>query len=151
MTARLRASRRRLAVTPFETAIALLLVVSGVAALLHFGLIDPVAALLPSWESAALSAMSIMTGGLLIAGAGVPHRGAEAAGLLFLTAVVLSRFLLFGFYLGFGKSFAVTGVFDAALVWAAVARLDTIRRREVLVRVAETPRAAERPRAERPR
>lgn len=136
---RLAASRRRLAVTPFETAVAALLVISGIAALLHYGLVDPVTALLPWWEATVLSVMSIATGGLMIAGAAVPHRGAEAAGLLFLAGVILSRFLLYGFYLGFGADFAVSGIFDGALVWAAFARLATIWRREILVRVSEPP------------
>jgi hypothetical protein len=134
-----RAALRRLSVTPFETAIAWLLIVSGVASALNFGVIDPVSALLPGWEAAALSVMSAVTGGLMLAGAGIPHRGAETAGLVLLCGVVLARFLLYGFYLGFGSNFAVTGVFDVAIVWAAAARLVTIARREVLVRVSEPP------------
>lgn len=137
MTAR--SAARRLSVTPFETAIALLLIISGVASGLHLGLIDPVFALLPGWEAVLLSAMSGVTGALLLAGSGIPHRGAETAGLVLLTCVILSRFLLYGYYLGFGASFAVTGIFDTALIWAAVARLATICRHEVLVRISEPP------------
>lgn len=136
----LRAAARRLSVTPFETAIAALLVISGVASALHYGVIDPVTALLPGWEAVLLSVMSAVTGLLMIAGSAVPHRGSETAGLLFLAAVIASRFLLYGYYLGFGVNFAVTGVFDSALVWAAAARLGTIRRHEVLVRVSEPPK-----------
>jgi hypothetical protein len=131
MTAR--SAARRLSVTPFETAIAALLIITGIAGGLHYGVIDPVAALLPAWEATLLSAMSGVTGALLLAGSGIPHRGAEAAGLLFLCCVIVSRFILYGYYLGFGASFAVTGIFDAALVWAAVARLATVGRHEVLV------------------
>jgi len=132
----MRAAAGRLAVAPFEAAIAALLMISGLAALAGAGLIDPVTALLPPWESAALSGMSVATGILMLAGAAVPHRGAEAGGLLFLIAVLLSRFLLFGAYLGFGLNFAVTGVFDGAVIWAALARLGTVRRRQVIVRVS---------------
>jgi len=132
----MRPALSRLAVAPFEAAVAALLVISGVAALAGYGLIDPVAALLPPWEATALSAMSVTAGALMLAGTGVPSRGAETAGLLFLIAVILSRFLLFGAYLGFGSRFAVTGVFDAAVIWAAAARLGTVRRGQVIVRVS---------------
>ncbi len=53
--------------------------------------------------------------------------------MLFLTGVIAARFLLFGYYLGFGPAFIVTGVFDAGLIWAAVARLLAIRRHQVIV------------------
>lgn len=135
-----RSAARRLSVMPFETAIAWLLIITGIAGGMHYGVTDPVAALLPAWEATLLSAMSGVTGALMLAGAGIPHRGAEAAGLLFLCGVIVSRFVLYGFYLGFGPSFAVTGIFDTALVWAAVARLAMIGRREVLVRVSEPPK-----------
>ena len=127
----------RLSVVPFEAAIAALLVISGVAALLNYGLIDPVQALLPGWEALTLSSMSVATGVLMLAGTAAPHRGAEAAGMLFLIGVISVRFLLFGVYLGFGANFAVTGVFDTAVVVAALVRLDTIRRGQVTVRVGE--------------
>lgn len=133
-------SLRLLTITPFETAIAVLLIFYGVTALAHYGLVDPVAALLPGWEATLLSVMSAGTGALLLAGAGIPHRGAETAGLLFLIGVIASRFLLYGFYLGFASNFIVTGAFDVTLIWAALARLlMTTLRGEVLIRVPRPP------------
>ena len=126
----------RLAVAPFEAAIAALLIISGIAALAGYGLTDPVSALLPGWEAVTLSAVSAGTGGLMTGGIASGQRGAETAGLLLLTGVIGSRFLLYGAYLGFGSRFAVTGVFDAAIIWAAVTRLRTIRRGLVIVRVS---------------
>jgi len=126
----------RLAVAPFEAAIAALLVISGLAALAGYGLIDPVTALLPGWEATVLSVMSVTAGALMVTGIGAGSRGAETAGLLFLAAVILCRFLLFGAYLGFGANFAVTGVFDGAVIWAAWVRLRTVRRGQVIVRVS---------------
>lgn len=133
----MRQALARLAVVPFEAAIAALLAVYGIAALAGYGIIDPVADLLPAWEATALSVMSVATGVLMTAGTAVPHRGAETAGLLFLVAVIACRFLLFGYYLGYGSQFVTTGVFDAGLVWAAAARLSSIRRGLVLVRTGE--------------
>lgn len=128
-----------LAVTPFESAVACLLVVNGASALGNYRAADPVTVLLPGWEAVLLSVMSILTGGLLLAGTALPHRGAESAGLLFLLAVIISRFLLYGAYLGYGAGFAVTGVFYLCLVWAALARLATIRRGQVVVRIGGPP------------
>lgn len=132
-------SLQLLSITPFESAVAALLIISGASALGNYRAVDPVTALLPGWEAVLLSVMSIVTGGLLLAGTALPHRGAESAGLLFLLGVIISRFLLYGSYLGYGQGFAVTGVFYATLVWAAAARLLTISRGQVVVRVGGGP------------
>ena len=125
--------RRRLAVQPFEAAIAGLLLISGIAGLDRYGITDPTAALLPAWEAAGLNVVFIITGMLILAGIAYSWRGGEAAGMLFLIGVIAARFVLFGYYLGFGPAFIVTGVFDTGLIWAAIARLLAIRRRQVIV------------------
>jgi len=135
-TGTMRVVLARLAVAPFEAAIAALLVISGLAALAGTGIIDPVTALLPGWEAAGLSVTTTVTGALMIAGAASGQKGPETAGLLFLIAVILCRFLLYGAYLGYGADFAVTGVFDSSIIWAAAARLTVIRRGQVIVRVS---------------
>jgi hypothetical protein len=127
--------RRRLAVQPFEAAIAALLVISGAAGLADYGVTDPAAALLPGWEAIGLNSVVTATGLLLLAGLAWRWRAGETAGLLFLAGVIAARFLLYGHYLGFGPSFVVTGAFDAAIIWAAAARLLAIRRQEVIVLV----------------
>src|SRR5258706_8773598 len=125
--------RRRLAVQPFEAAIAGLLIISGAAGLARYGITDPTAALLPAWEAVSLNIVFAVTGLLIIAGVAGAWRAGEAAGMLFLIGVIAARFLLFGWYLGFGPAFIVTGVFDAGLIWAAVARLLAIGRHQVVV------------------
>lgn len=126
---------RRIAIVPFETAVAVLLIASGSAGLAHVGVIDPVGALLPGWESVTLYAMTIFTGVLMVAGIATAGRGVEMAGLLFLLAVMADRFILYGYYLGFGPDFAVNGIFDMAVVWAALTRHRTVRKRQVIVRI----------------
>lgn len=125
---------RRITIVPFETAVAVLLIASGGAGLAHVGVIDPVGALLPHWESLALYAMTIFTGGLMVAGIATAARRIEMAGLLFLLAVITDRFILYGYYLGFHADFAVNGIFDTATVWAALTRHRTVRKRQVIVR-----------------
>jgi hypothetical protein len=127
------ALRRRLAVQPFEAAIAALLLISGAAGLARYGITDPTAALLPAWEAVSLNVVLAATGLLILAGIARAWRAGEAAGMLFLTGVIAARFLLFGYYLGFGPAFVVTGVFDLAVIWAAIARLLAIRRHQVIV------------------
>ena len=126
---------QRLGILPFETAIALLLIISGVAQLTHVGLIDPVGVLLPAWEAMAFGWVTIGTGLQMMGGMAIASRRAEMAGLLLLIAVISSRFLAYAIYLGFDTRFVVTGVFDAAIIWAAITRLLTVRRGDTLIRI----------------
>src|SRR5260221_8305509 len=107
--------RRRLAVQPFEAAVAALLLVSGLAGLARYGITDPTAALLPVWEAVSLNIIFAATGVLILAGVAAAWRAGEAAGMLFLVGVIAARVLLFGYYLWFGPAFIVTGVFDTSL------------------------------------
>jgi hypothetical protein len=131
----MRAAWARATIVPFEVAVALLLTASGAAALGGAGLADPVGALLPGWEALGLNVMTVTAGLLVLAGVASAGAAAESAGLVLLTAVIICRALLYGRYLGFGVNFAVTGVLDASVAWAAAVRLATIRRRQSIVRV----------------
>jgi len=123
----------RLTVTPFETAVALLLVSTAAASIAHVGVFDPVDSLLPKPEAFALNVWAIITGFLMVTGAALGARGPEIAGLLFLIGVVVNRFILYGYYLGFGVNFMVTGIFYSAVVGAALVRLHTLRTHRVLI------------------
>jgi hypothetical protein len=125
---RLTGAARRAVVDPFESAIALLILGSGVAGLANYGLIDPVEVLLPAWESVGLNIMMVMSGVLCMVGIIFGQVQSERSGLMFLIAVVLSRFLLYGDYLGYDSSFVLTGIFDALIIGAAVTRLLSSRR-----------------------
>ena len=130
-------SLRRLAITPFETAVAALLAISGVSQLARWGLADQLLAVLPYWEAAIFSGVSI-TAGLLTSGAlAAGARRSEMAGLLLICGVVASRFLLFGALFGYGSPFWATGVFYLAVLWAAAVRLLMIRRGDTLIRVRD--------------
>lgn len=129
------AGMRRLAIYPFEAAVAVLLFVSGISGLLKYGVTDPVSALLPMWLAVTLNVMTTLTGGLMLAGTMAGERRAELAGLLFLIGVVTCRFILFGVYFGFGSDFVTTGIFYTAIICAALVRLSSIRRGLMVVRI----------------
>ena len=128
---------KRLAIVPFEGVIAALLILSGVFGLMHFGLIDPVTALLPQWESVLLNWLAILSGVFMFSGIATGVGRVEQAGLWVLNGVILSRFLLYGKYLGYGETFAQTGVFDATVVVASIVRMHSIKKRYVLMRVKD--------------
>lgn len=125
---------RRLTIAPFEVAIAALLVISGFTSIMHFGIIDPVSALLPAWEGAILNLVSILSGLLMLLGLMTGRGNVERSGLYFLMAVIVSRFLLFGHFFHYGENFIQTGIFDLTIIWAAVARIITTLKKQVLVR-----------------
>lgn len=127
---------RRLAITPFEAAISVLLIVSGIAQLAGLGFIDPLTALLPYWEALSFGYVTVGTGVLMLAGTAIALRGVEIAGLLMLIAVIFCRFLVYGAYLGYGVGFLVTGIFDLAIIGAALTRLAIVIRRQSLVRIS---------------
>lgn len=126
----------RVAVIPFETAVALLLIISGVTGLTGTGVIDPISALLPHWEATVIFAVSVCAGILAIGGILTAYRYAEMAGLLILAGYVADRFILYGYYLGFGGGFLTSAVFNAAVIWAVAVRLDTLRRGRTVIQVS---------------
>ena len=128
---------RRMAVTPFEIAIAILLIIYGVANFLNTNLFDPLRALLPGWESWTVGSMGVLSGLLIVMGIARSWRGGEAAGLIFLWAVIMTRFVSYGYYLGFGSEFLVQGIFDTAVIVATIVRLNTIRKGSTIVLLVE--------------
>lgn len=128
---------KRVAIVPFEMSIALLAIISGFTGLLHIGIIDPVDQLLPVWEAILFNLSFLLCGVFLALGIVRAKGGIESLGLWLLNGIVLSRFILYGYLLGFGKNFLVTGLFDAAILAASVIRLYAIRKNQVLVKVKD--------------
>jgi hypothetical protein len=123
----------RLSITPFESAIAILLIGGGVAEWFH--ITQQSVIVLPSWETYTLDAMSIVSGLLMLHGCAAATRRTEAAGLLMLLAVILSRLVLYLTLLRSPGLIAVSMVFYMAVVAAAVSRLITLRKGEVIMRI----------------
>ena len=126
---------RRYSITPFEAAVAVLLIVSGLSYLFHIGPAQPSEFLLPSWEEYTLNWMSVISGVLLLHGSGAPSRRTEAAGLFLLLAVILSRLIIYLSILTSPGSIMVILIFYTAIIFAAIARLTTIRKGEVIMRI----------------
>lgn len=127
----------RVATVPFETSIALLLVISGIAQLSNWVTQDPMRAVLPFWEIEVINCLTLISGVFMIVGLGIAWRKVELAGLMFLLAVFAIRLLLFAVYFGINKDFAVSLVFDAAVLWAAIARIVHIFRGATVVLVKD--------------
>lgn len=128
---------RRIAIVPFEVTIAVLAVGSGITGLLHLGYVDPVSLLLPNWEADALNAAFVLSGISLIFGLTLASAAIESAGLWLLTATVIARALLYGQVLHYSGDFVLMGVFDLAVIFAAVVRLWSIRTKHILLKTKE--------------
>lgn len=126
---------KRISIVPFEVAIAFYALFSGVASIAHFGVIDPLAALLPHWEALFLNIATLISGVFMVAGVSSGISRIEQAGLFFLDGILISRFLLYGHYLHYGPNFFVTGLFTLALLAASVARSITISKKHIIVKV----------------
>ena len=125
----------RAAIIPFESAISILVIVSGICGLARFGVIDPVFALLPYWEAVAINVMYILAGLGMIVGILSDRGTIESSGLWLLCGSIIARFLLYANYLGVNKNFVITGAFDAVFLLAAFTRMRYIRSRHILVKV----------------
>lgn len=125
----------RLIVAPFEAAIAVTLIISGVAAAARLGPADPVTALLPAWETYALAVLFFLAGAGTITGVASANVAVEAGGLLLLCGSLIIRLILYAWYLGTDTTFALTGMLDALFVLAAFTRLLTARSRKIVITV----------------
>lgn len=126
---------RRMAIVPFEIAIAVLVILSGFTGLVHYGIIDPVSALLPDWESASLNWISLLSGFFMALGVASGKGKLELPGLMLLNGAIISRFLLYGHYLGYGSNFVQIGIFDLIIVVASLVRASSIGKKHTIVRL----------------
>lgn len=118
---------------PFETVIALLLLISGSAQLGRWGRADPTLLVLPAWEAMSLNILAIVSGIFILAGIARSSKRFELAGLFFLMAVVTVRLLLYAEFIGIDEEFLVMGVFYATILWASIARIVTLARGRTLM------------------
>lgn len=129
---------RRLTIVPFEVVIAALLIAAGITGMLHFGVVDPIDMLLPNWEAFILNLISVLAGIFIISGISVNNRYIEQAGLLFLIGAITSRFILYGHFFGYGANFIQTGIFYSFVAVACTVRSNSLRNKQVMVRIKDT-------------
>lgn len=129
----MKAAAIRLGMLPFETSVALLLLISGAAQLGQWGVSDRTLDPLPPWEAYGISILAIFTGMLVILGVMTGLRRIELAGMLFMISMFAVRLLLYAAYLGVGENFAVTGVFYTTVLWAAITRAYSLLKGSSLV------------------
>jgi hypothetical protein len=113
----------RISVQPFEIAVALLLIISGLAQFFGWGQSDVTLIILPRWEQHLISSLAIFSGMSVVAGVSLNLRRFELSGMLFLISMFIIRLMLYAVYLGVNWSFAITGVFYISVLWAAVVRV----------------------------
>lgn len=123
----------RLVTQPFEAAVAMLLMITGVAELAGWAQPGPKTALLPSWEITGLNVLTFITGLFILIGILFGWRRFELSGLFFLLAIFVIQLVVFAAYFGVNKDLAVTIVFDMAVIWAAIVRIAHILRGTTLV------------------
>jgi hypothetical protein len=129
---------RRLGVVPFETAIGWVILVSGLVHLLHVQEpSDPLTLLLPEWLTIALSLAYALTGLCIILGIGFGRRDIEGAGLTLLIAASSIRLAAVFNAAGFVVEVYTAIVYYTVLLLAASARLGSLIRREVVIRVRD--------------
>lgn len=129
-------SLRIMSITPFESAIATLLIITGISQLTRWGNGDVVLSAIPGWEAAIFGWATIFAGLFLCAGLAFENRRVEALGLFFVGGIFTGRFLIYGEFFGFLSSgFLQTGVFYAAIIVAAVVRWITVIRGDTIVRI----------------
>lgn len=126
---------RRIAIVPFEFAIAILVLGSGLISVFHLGTTDPINTLLPTWEANLISVSFLLSGILMIFGISLASAAIESLGLWFLNAIILSRFVLYGHYFHYNEDFWLMGIFDLAIILAGVIRLRSIKSEHVLIKV----------------
>lgn len=128
---------KRIAIVPFEAAIAILALGSGLTGIFKFGIVDPVNTLLPAWEAGLLNAGLIVCGICMLLGIGLGKAILEAPGLWLLIGTILARLILYGHFLHYGTNFILTGIFDLAIIIAGFVRLRSINKKQVILRVKD--------------
>jgi hypothetical protein len=137
MIRHLRPSLARTTIVPFETAIAVLSLISGIAGIAQFGISDPIFSLIPHWEADLFFLMYTFSGLGMLVGITLDSGMIESFGLWFLSGAVIARFILYANYLGVNANFIVTGAFDAVILAAAFMRMRYIRSKHLLVKVSD--------------
>lgn len=127
---------KRLAVVPFEALIGGLAMFSGTVALLGIGTsVDSLTLLLPEWLVQALNVEYILSGVALLLGLGYAKAGVEALGLILLGAAVTVRGVAVVQAAGIDWSVAALLALYFMIDLACVARLATLRRGDVLLKL----------------
>jgi hypothetical protein len=114
----------RISIAPFETAIAVIIVVQALIATFGWGAIaDPVAALLPPWQAAAFNIAYLAAGLTMLTGLFWPRGDVEGAGLVLLGSLTIARGIMYGTLLGWGVDSITSLAFSLAVGLACTARI----------------------------
>lgn len=107
---------------PFETALALVIVVQGVVALLGARTTDPLSEQLPDWLLVTFLGGYTLAGLAILFGLFRPRGDVEGGGLVLLALLLVARAILFVKYLGWGPQAAGSLAFSVCFVGACALR-----------------------------
>lgn len=126
---------RRLAVLPFDTTLAGLVLVSGLLALRHFGGLglDPLSAQLPGWLEMVCNLLYALAGTAWLAGLGSGRGDLEAFGLTGVAAGITMRAVALVWFVGWSSAIFVVLVFDVMVLGACMVRLKHLIQGRVLL------------------
>jgi hypothetical protein len=132
-----RAGRERLSTLPFEAAIGFLVIVSGAVGLFNFGVTDPLAKVLPTWENVLFNLVYLTSGVGIVLGLTRGRAAGEGAGLVLLCTGALVRAVVYFLALGLDQRLTVSLMFDAVVIWASALRLRSLSRGDIIIKATE--------------
>lgn len=127
---------RKLAVLPFEAAIALVSVWAGVVSLLGFTIGgQTLSAALPPWMVAVFNLLYVLSGLAILLGVGWGYRNLEASGLILLLMSLLVRCTALVVVVGLTGVVLVTQFSTVIFMAAALLRLVAVLKRAVIAQI----------------
>lgn len=102
--------------------------VQAVIAFAGWGIVDPIAVLLPEWAAYGFNVAYLVAGLALLFGVLRPRGDVEGAGLVLLGCLVIARGVMFGVLFGWGRVSFTSLAFSGAVAVACIARLHLIAR-----------------------
>jgi hypothetical protein len=135
---------RRFAILPFESLIGMLAVLTGGLGLFHIGGVgtDVLSVLLPVWLRVTVQVIYLTAGLAMLTGLGVDRPDLEGFGLVTLAASTIIRTIALIKVVGLTPPVITAAAFNILLIWACVARMLSLSRREAIIRTAIQPEPA---------
>lgn len=125
---------KRSTVCPFEVAIGLLAIWSGIISLFDVTVAARAfSAALPDHLVLVLNILYILAGTFIVAGVGWNYRNIESSGLIFLSSILIIRVISLAFLIGFTPETTAAIIQGAVFGFACMVRLKALLQRRVVI------------------